>query len=262
MKQIMKAPLILLSLVSATAMAHTPYLKPLAFDIQNESVVTLDASFAEKFFVPESAISNANFDVILPNGTKQVVSTVVDLKTRNVLEQPLLDDGTYKFSTGKRFGPVFKMYTLNGERGSVRGDDATLPDGAVLTTSFRPVTNATTYVSKKAPTEVALSPSGDGLEIVLTPHPNDLFNQEPIEFAIYHQGKPLADQKVTVYFAKDQFSEESDQITVNTDNNGKAEFTPKVEGLYLVQTRYRADAPKDAGVMQYSFTATLTLEIY
>lgn len=262
MKFMPKAALLMTWGLSLTVLAHTPYLKPLSFEPQRANTVTLDASFAERFFVPEAAISHAPFEVIGPDGAKQAVDTVVNLESRNVLEHKLSEDGTYKFSTGHRYGPIFRTYELNGERGSIRGEDKPLPEGATLIAMFKPVTNAVTYVSKKAPTNGALVPSQSGLEVILGTHPNSLFAKEAVNLRVYLDGKPLGKQPVTIYQAKDQFSEESDHLTIQTDSDGNALFTPNHSGLYLLQTRLRADAPSGSDVPQYSYTTTLTVEVY
>lgn len=242
--------------------AHTPYLKPLSFEPISWDTVTLDASFAERFFVPEVAISNAKFDVRTPDGTLSPVDTVVDLNTRNILEQVLEEDGTYRFSTGKRMGAIFRIYELNGERGSVRGNEEPLPEGATLTEHFQSVTSAVAYVTKKGPTEKVLAPTDDGLEIVPETHPNGLFAGDKFSFTLQYEGKPVADQEVMIYFANDQFSEEADFKKVTTDAKGQASTTFSKQGLYLLQVRVKEAAPKGEDVPVFSYTTTLTLEAY
>tara|TARA_B100000700_G_C15023085_1_gene846758 strand:+ start:1329 stop:2123 length:795 start_codon:yes stop_codon:yes gene_type:complete len=242
--------------------AATPYIKPLSFEPLRFDTVTLDASFTERFFMPGSAISNASFEVAFPNGKNQSVESVTNLKTRNVLEQRLTQDGTYRFSTGRRLGPVFRRYSLNGESHSVRGNATPLPEGAELTAEFRPLTSAVAYVTKKAPSATVLELTNEGLELKLDKHPNNLFNQENVAFTVYFDGQPLPNQAVTIYQASDQYSEESDYLAIETNSRGRAEFTPQAASLYLMKTRYRTDAPAEADVPQYSYTTTLTLEIY
>ncbi len=249
-------------MLAPIANAHTPYLKPLSFEPVSRDSMTLDASFAEQFFVPEVAISNAPFEVEQPDGSIVPVETVVNLKTRNVLEQTLEQEGTYKFSTGKRLGAIFRVYDLNGERGSVRGNEEPLPEGAVLTEHFQSVTSAVAYVTKKGPTEKVLAGTGKGLEIVPATHPNGLFAGDRFEFTLQYEGKPLAEQTVTVYFANDQFSEEADFQKLTTNSKGVASATLDKQGLYLLQVRVKEAAPEGEAVPLYSYTTTLTLEAF
>ena len=54
-------------LLTFTATAHTPYLAPASFE-PLAGWVTLDAAFAEKFFVPEVAFDQSEFKVLQPDG--------------------------------------------------------------------------------------------------------------------------------------------------------------------------------------------------
>lgn len=248
--------------LSSAALAHTPYVKPLNFEPVRGGQITLDASFAEQFFVPEVAISNAKFEVVTPNGTAQSVDQVVNLSTRNVLEHKLEQEGTYLISTGKRLGAIFRVYEKDGERGSVRGNDEPLPEGAVLTDHFQSLTYATTYVTNKAPNDTALQPKNQGLEFFPKVHPNGLFNGDTFTFDVLFNGQPVAQQDIKVFLAEDQFSEESDGLTVTTNSQGEASITLDEQGVYLLQVRKKGPAPADADVPQYSYTTTLTLEAY
>ncbi len=60
---------LLLAALALPAAAHTPYLAPASFEVRPDSVVTLDASFAETFFVPEVVFDNSTFAVTLPDGS-------------------------------------------------------------------------------------------------------------------------------------------------------------------------------------------------
>ncbi|MED5424347.1 MAG: DUF4198 domain-containing protein [Pseudomonadota bacterium] len=228
-------PLLIASSFSGAALAHVAYLKPLQFEPVRGGKVTLDASFAEQFFVPEAAITNASFEVVTPSGKQVSVEKVVDLSTRNVLEHTLEEEGTYQFSTGKRMGAIFRVYEKDGERGSMRGNEKPLPEGAILKEHFQSVTFATTYVTKKGPSEQALAPRNDGLEIVAVNHPNSLFANESFNFKVLFNGKPVTDHEISVYQGKDQFAEESDVEKLTTNAKGQASFTPSAQDVYLMQ---------------------------
>ena len=43
--------------------AHTPYLAPLSFEENRYQVVTLDAAFAEQFFIPDVVFDQSVFKV-------------------------------------------------------------------------------------------------------------------------------------------------------------------------------------------------------
>lgn len=254
--------LLLASCINSAAFAHVAYLKPLQFEPVRGDKITLDASFAEQFFVPEAAVSNASFEVVTPSGKTAEVDEVVNLSTRNVMEHTLEEDGTYLFSTGQRMGAVFRIYMKDGERGSIRGNDQPLPEGAEITEHFQSVTFASTYVTKKGPTDTVLTPRNKGLEIVPVIHPNSVFSGESFDFDVLYNGKPVSEHEVAFYEGKDQFAEESDVEKVVTDEKGRASYTPKEQGVYLMQVRLRTDAPESAEVPTFSYTTTLSFEAF
>lgn len=248
-------------MVSFSALAHTPYLKPFSFEPVAGDRVTLDASFAEKFFVPEAAFNSDTFVVITPSGESVAPESKVDLKTRTVLEHALPEEGTYRFSTGSRFGAVFRTYELDGERRSVRGDEEPIPEGANVILHFQSVTKAEAYVSKGAPSNTVLAAQNSGLEIVPVSHPNNLFAGDAFEFQVLFDGEPMANFELNAHHGRDQFSEDKG-ITLTTDAQGKAVLTAENQGVYLIFARHRAPAPSDAAAPTYSHTTTLTVEVF
>ena len=59
----------LLSAVCISAQAHTPYLLPTSFEASPRAVISVDASFADKFFIPEVAFGETRFNVTAPDGS-------------------------------------------------------------------------------------------------------------------------------------------------------------------------------------------------
>ena len=244
-----------------TASAHTAYLVPATFEPLRTGVVTLDASFAEKFFVPDVTIDETDFHVIDPKGKKSAPDTLQQLSSRAVLEHKLEQDGTYKFSTGIRHGAEFRIYELEGERKVSRDKEEELPKGAKLLQHFRSITKAESYVSKGAPNQRALNPVNEGLEIQLLSHPNDLFVGDAVDFKTLFKGEPVAELEVDIYLAADQFSSDKAELKVTTDKKGKASFAPEQQGLYLLRIRHRSPAPENAGVPLFSYTYSVVVEV-
>lgn len=136
-----------------------------------------------------------------------------------------------------------------------------LPNGAKLLSFFQSLTLAETYISKGAPNEGAFIPYNQGLEFVLTTHPNELFVDEPFEFTSLFNGQPLADLKVDVFLAKDQFTEEKAAIEITSNTKGKLSFTPQESGTYLLLARHRSNALASSIAPQISNTYTLVIEV-
>lgn len=245
---------------TATATAHTPYLAPGSFEPVFGKMVTLDAAFAEKFFVPEAAFTGSDFKITNPNGTTVAPDALSAMKTRVVVEHALEDKGTYKFSTGHRVGKIFRIYEKDGKRHVMEKPEDALPEGAKELSFFQAVTLAETYVTKGAPDTGALTAWGKGLEIKPGTHPNEIYAGESFDFTVDFEGKPIANQQLDIFTAKGEFSPKEAVAKITTDETGAASFTPETPGVYLVRTRHRAPAPENAAAPVYSHTYTLVLE--
>lgn len=258
-KNILTASVFAAALSTASG-AHTPYLAPGSFEPVFGRMVTLDASFADKFFVPEAAFTGSEFQIVQPDGNVVSPESQSTLKTRVVLEHSLEDKGTYKFSTGRRFGKVFKIYELDGKRHVMEDPSKDYPEGAKELAFFQAVTRAETYVTKGAPSEGSIKAWGEGLEISPETHPNEIFAGEEFSFTVQFEGEPLAEQKLEIFAAEGEFSPKDAIATLTTDSAGAAAFSPEEAGVYLVRARHRAPAPNDAPAPVYSHTYTLVLE--
>ena len=245
-----------------TTQAHTPYLLPSAFEPVINDLITLDASFAERFFVPEVVFDGGQFEVITPGGLVVAPDTEVALKTRNVLEHVLTDEGTYRFSTGKRLGGVFTVYEKGGERHTAHGKSAEIPKDAKVVEQYQSLTLAETYVTKGGPTDKALRPRKIGLEIAALTHPNDVFAGDKADFRVLFNGKPLPKATIDIYLAADQFSLDKANFSLSSAGDGKFSFLPEQHGVYLMRVRHRAPAPPEADAPEISHTYTLVIEAY
>lgn len=251
----------LISTAFATAaIAHTPYLAPGSFEPVFGKLVTLDAAFAEKFFVPEAAFTGSDFKVTDPNGITAAPDALSVMKTRVVVEHTLEDKGTYKFSTGHRIGKIFRIYEQNGKRHVMENPEEALPEGAKELSFFQAITLAETYVTKGAPDTGALTAWGKGLEIKPDMHPNEVYAGESFNFTVDFEGKSIANQQLDVFTAQGEFSPKEAVAKITTNEAGTASFTPETPGVYLLRTRHRAPAPAGAAAPIYSHTYTLVLE--
>ena len=253
---------LLLAALALPAAAHTPYLAPASFEVRPDSVVTLDASFAETFFVPEVVFDNSTFAVTLPDGSTAAPDTVQLLKTRAVVEHKLPGQkGTYRFSTGNRLGAVFRTWELNGKTESSRDPAKPLPAGAKLTSHYQSLSRSEVYLTAGGPTTTALTPYGKGLELVPVTHPNDLYQGEQFDFSVQYDGKPLADQKVEFHRALGDGHTQPAPVVVTTDAAGKARFALTEAGSYLALIRYRGPAPAGAAAPMYGNNYTLSFRV-
>jgi uncharacterized GH25 family protein len=247
-------------LLAFTATAHTPYLAPASFEPLG-GWVTLDAAFAEKFFVPEVAFDQSEFKVLQPDGHIVTPKELFLGKTRTAVAHQLEQDGTYKFSTGQRFGAIFRSWQQDGKTHNSRDPKEKIPAGAKLTAYFQSVTLAETYVSKGAPSQSALKPTNTGLELMFQSHPNDLYVQSPIKATVLYNGKALAGQKVQVYPANSPEAETKASKELTSDQQGRLNFELDKAGTYVLLTRFRTDAPTGAKAPTYSYSYSAVVEV-
>lgn len=247
------------SLLCQGVSAHTPYLAPTSFDPVMGKMITLDASFAEQFFIPEAAFGNSEFVVTGPDGKQQAPDSLHQLKTRTVVEHELKEEGTYHISTGPRMGATFLIYEQDGEEKRSMNPTEPLPDNAQVKMHFQSVTQADTYVSQKKISKKAIKVGPSGLQIKPITHPNELFAGEDIKLQVVFEGKSLAGTELVVYPAKG--ADEVEAIKVTTDKKGRAKLQLEA-GKYLLRARHRAPAPEGADVPTYSHTTTLSVLVY
>lgn len=252
---------LLAMLLPATTLAHTPYLAPADFSVRQGGSVSLDAAFAERFFVAQTAFNDSQFAVVGPDGKRATLDNVQYLRTRTVAEHKLTAKGTYRFSTGPRLGAIFRTWEQDGKRKSSRDRSAPLPAGAKLVSEFQSLTLAETYVTVAAPDRVALQPYGHGLELVPITHPNDLYVGEAFVLLVQYEGKPLADQKVDISEAVWSADRKPETITLLTDAQGRVSVNLQRAGTWLALTRYRSNAPEGAAAAQYSNSYTLSFNV-
>ncbi|MCC4600464.1 DUF4198 domain-containing protein [Xanthomonas melonis] len=249
-------------LLAASASAHTPYLAPSTFAPQPGQTVTLDAAFAETFFVPEAAFDQSRFSITGPDGGDTAPSRVQGFDTRTVVEHTLgKQAGTYRFSTGLRVGAQFRTWEHNGKRETVRDPKIPMPQGATLVASFQSRTLAQTYLSVGKPDRTALAASNRGLELIPVTHPNDLYVGETLDFTVQYDGAPLANQNVEISEAVWTSDRKPKLVSVTTDAAGRARLKLDQAGTWLALTRHRTPAPADAPVREYSNSTTLTFQV-
>ena len=248
-------------LLSATATAHVPYLLPSSFEPVRGGWVSLDAAFAERFFLPESVFNNSQFMVFTPTAQRIALQDVHYGHTRATAEYQLEQSGTYRFSTGLRYGAVFHTYEHNGERKSSRDPAFVLPAGAKSIAHFQAVTRAETYVSQGAPDQAALQPGNEALELEFLSHPNDLYADSAVRARVLFNGKPLPQQTVKAYFIASDANDEAPTYELLSDSAGIIQFQPAKAGTYYLLSRLRTAAPKDAAVPTYSYTYSVVLDV-
>lgn len=244
------------------ASAHTPYLLPTTFDAQPKAVIGVDASFTEKFFIPEVAFGATAFMVTAPDGSRIPFEAVHQFRLRTSAEQKLPDQkGTYRLSTGARLGAIFRAWKRDGKVEVSRDPNQAMPADAEMVHHYQSLSVSEAYVTAGAPNTTALAPTGKGLEIVAITHPSDLFVGEKFEFTVQIDGKPLPKQKIDIYRSPMDLSSQHQAQSLETDAAGRASMPLAKSGIYLALVRHRAPAPQGAAAPMYGHNYTLTFRV-
>lgn len=241
-------------MVPGAAQAHSPYLLPTVFDASDRKIVTVTGSFSESFFTPEVVMKSDAYAVIGPDGARTPL-TPTYLREVALVEAVTDKPGTYRITTGLRVGRTAKAALVNGEWKFFEGEKA--PADAV---DMQSLTMAEVYVTRGAPSDAALVAGGKGLEFHAVTHPSKIVTGQDAVFEVLFDGKPLANQPITLTGADDRYADaKAAARTVTSDAKGR--FAVKVDksGIYQIQTRHRV-APAAAGQPGQSFTYALTFE--
>ncbi|HUD31015.1 MAG TPA: DUF4198 domain-containing protein [Novosphingobium sp.] len=256
-----KAALALAALLAAAqsggAFAHTSYLLPKMFSANTESMVTLESSFAEKFFHPEVPVDSKDYHVVLPDGSRGEFQTITPLKQLVILESALGPEGTYRFTTGVRLGRVGKSAFVGGLWRPVQGE---APAGAQVRTS-QTETVADVYVTKKKVTRAPVDVAIGRLRIQPVTHPSEVYLDTPFKLQVLFDGKPMAGQELVLDRGGADYEEAVTHSQATTDAQGNAVLRFERPGIYMLMTRHRAAAPEGAGTDERSYTTSLTFQV-
>lgn len=241
-------------MVPGAAQAHSPYLLPTVFDASDRKIVTVQGSFTESFFTPEVVMKSDAYAVIGPDGVR-VPLTPTYLREVALVEAAVEKPGTYRITTGQRGGRTAKAALVKGEWKFFEGDKA--PADAI---DMQSLTMADVYVTRGAPSDAALAPIGKGLEFKAITHPSKIVTGQDAVFEVLFDGKPLANQSITLQGADDRYADTKAAARTMT-SDAKGRFAVKVDrsGIYQIQTRHRV-APAATGQPGQSFTYALTFE--
>lgn len=239
------------------AQAHTAYMLPNLFSANQEDRVTVESSFAERFFRPELAVDADDWHVLLPDGTRAPFANIAKLRQLVVLESDLKQEGTYRFTSGVRRGRTGKVALVNGKWEPVRGE---APVGAQIRTT-QTETVSDVYVTKKGPTRAVVDARIGRLAIQPITHPSDVAVDNKFDVAILFDGKPLAGQKLEIDRGGATYDAAPAPREVTTGPDGRVSLTFDKAGAYVIMARHRAAAPVGSETDERSYTTALTFEV-
>ena len=221
----------------AAVQAHRMWMLPSATVVSGTDVwVTIDAAVSNDLFYFEHQPLRGDPKVITPDGSEGAVENKATGRYRTTFDVHLTQKGTYKVALVNE--GVMGSYMLNGERkmlprGTTKATLATaIPAGATEVRTSENVTRNEVFITSGAPTTTVFEPTGRGIELVPVTHPNDLVAGETATFQFLLDGKPYANQAVTVIPGGIRYRDKLNQMDLKTGADGKVAITWPEPGMY------------------------------
>jgi uncharacterized GH25 family protein len=226
-----------------TANAHRAWMVPSFTVLSGDAWVTVDAAISnELFYADHHAMKLDGVVVYGPDGSVDKPRNGATGQYRSTFDVQLTKPGTWKIATAT--STVQASWTENGAvkrfRGS--GDDFAkqVPAGAADLKTIRGSSRNETFVTRDAPTDTVLKPTGKGLELVPVTHPNDLVAGEAATFKFLLDGQPAADLEVTLVPGNSRYRATPGDFKVKTGPDGAFKVTFPEAGMYWLNATVRA----------------------
>jgi len=244
-----------MSLVSAGAHAHKPWLLPSSSQVEagrdGVAWVTVDAAISEGLFdIDHMPLKLDGIDITGPDGARLAPENVGNGKLRNTFDLKLVKKGTYKIALVSQ--SVFGSYKdKEGNVKRFRGTEESLakdvPADATEVKLSRTESRLETFVTNGDASKEVLKATGKGLELVPVTHPTELRAGEKATFRFLLDGKPAANQGVSLIPGGVKYRGTLGEIRQSTDANGELTLVLPAAGAYMVSSSWPAAAPQAPG---------------
>ena len=262
----MKRSLLLAAAIAAvlpfSAAAHKAWLQPSQTVIAGANPwITVDAAVSnDLFYFNHVPLRLDNVVITAPDGSQVQPQNGATGKYRSVFDLQLAQQGTYRLAVLN--SGLFATWDENGAPKRWRGSVATfgeVPKDAKNLQVSQSIGRIETFVTNGAPNDTALKPTGEGIELVLTGHPNDLFAGEETRFRVLVDGRPAAGLEFEIVRGETRYRNAQDEIKATSDANGEFAVTWAAPGMYWLETGTqdaKTSVPQ-AGQRRLSYVATL-----
>ena len=248
----MKKRIALLAAIAAfalpmSAQAHRAWLAPTSTVLSGtDAWVGFDAGMSNGVFIPDHAAMNlAGLIITAPDGSTAAPVNAMTGKYRSTFDLHLTRPGTYRVANVS--GGVMVTYKQGGETKRWRGAEAdmaaSIPADATEVVATRSSSRTETFVTLGEPS--AITPTGQGIELVPVSHPNDLVSGEAATFKLVRDGQPAAGLEVTIARGGTRYRDNPGEITVATGADGAFTVSWPEPGMYWMNASIRTPASGD-----------------
>src|SRR6478672_260566 len=230
-----------------SAQAHRAWLAPTSTVLSGaDAWVGFDSGQSNGVFIADHAAMRLDgLTITAPDGSSAQAENTMVGKYRSTFDLHLTQAGTYRIANVS--GGVMVSYKQGGEMKRWRGAEAdmaaNIPADATEVVATRSNSRTETFVTLGQPS--AITPTGQGIELVPVTHPNDLAAGEPATFKLVRDGQPAADLDVTIARGGTRYRDNPEEMAVRTAADGSFTVTWPEPGLYWMNASVRTPASGD-----------------
>ncbi|RZJ05380.1 MAG: DUF4198 domain-containing protein [Brevundimonas sp.] len=230
-----------------SAQAHRAWLAPTSTVLSGtDAWVGFDGGQSNGVFIADHAAMRLDgLTITAPDGSSAQAENTMVGKYRSTFDLHLTQTGTYRIANVS--GGVMVSYKQGGEAKRWRGAEAdmaaNIPADATEVVATRSNSRTETFVTLGEPS--AITPTGQGIELVPVTHPNDLAAGEAATFKLVRDGRPAADLEVTIARGGTRYRDNPEEMTVRTGADGSFTVTWPEPGLYWMNASVRTPASGD-----------------
>jgi len=226
----------LATLLPGKAEAHRRWLLPsmTVFSGENQTA-SVDAAASNELFVFEHRPMPLDaLQIVGPDGQPVKPTVIGTGQYRSAFDVPLKQAGTYRIAIS--MNGAMGSYKLNGETKRFRGAADQVPAGATEVQIVENSNRTETFVTLGEPSDTALKPVGQGLEMIPVTHPNDLYAGEPAQMRFLLDGKPAAGLEIEFVEGGTRYRDDDGIQTLTTDGEGLVTLSADKPGFYYIET--------------------------
>jgi uncharacterized GH25 family protein len=259
------AVLALSALLPLAAQAHRQWLLPSATVLSGaQQWVTVDAAVSnDLFYFEHFPLRLDGLVVTAPDGNATKAENQNTGRYRSTFDVQLTQPGTYRIAVVSH--GLFASYKVDGQVKRFRGSEEAFRKDVPANAQELKVTQADgrveSFVTSGKPTNGALKTTGQGLEMAPVTHPNDLVAGETASFRVLLDGKPLANQKVSVVPGGVRYRDKLDETNATTDADGKFSVKWPAPGMYWMEAETQDDKTSVKGATVRRAVYAVTVEV-
>ena len=248
-----------------SAQAHKAWLLPSDTVLSgSDPWITVDAAVSnDLFYFNHVPLRLDALSITGPDGQSVEAENSATGKYRSTFDVHLSEPGTYRIAVVN--AGLFANWEENDKRKRWRGNAESfaseVPKDAKNLKVSQSAGRIETFVTAGRPNEVALKPTGLGLELVPVTHPNDLFAGEAATFKLFLDGKPASGLAIEIIPDGIRYRDKQNEITATSDKDGQFSVTWPSAGRYWLHTEMEDDKTSIPQATQRRASYVATLEV-